>query len=251
MAQGARTALITGAGRNIGRAIALALARNGYQIAVNVRENHDEAGAVVREVRAAGAAAMSVLGDIGEPDVDESIVAAVRARFGGIDCLINNAGRRPRQALLDITPTQWDSVLSTNLSAMFYLSRLVLPGMIDRGWGRIINIGGPDGQTGSAFRAHNVTAKAGVIGLVKAISKEYAHLGITANVVVPGMTDTTRAVSEYPGWPPSQDCLRKRVPAGRLGRVEEVAAACAFLASDAASYVTGQTLHVNGGMVMP
>jgi 3-oxoacyl-[acyl-carrier protein] reductase len=134
---------------------------------------------------------------------------------------------------------------------MFYLSRLVLPGMVERRWGRIINIGGPDGQSGAPFRAHNVTCKAGLIGLVKSISIEFAHAGITANVVVPGMMDTTRSPIDYPGWPPSQQTIASRVPTARLGTSDEVAFACRFLASHAAAYITGQTLHVNGGMYMP
>ena len=116
---------------------------------------------------------------------------------------------------------------------------------------RIINIGGPDGQSGSPYRAHNVTCKAGLIGLVKAITIEFAHAGITANVVVPGMMDTTRSPVDYPGWPPSQHTIANRVPSARLGQSDEVAFACRFLASNAAGYISGQTLHVNGGQYMP
>jgi 3-oxoacyl-[acyl-carrier protein] reductase len=248
-----RTAIVTGAGRNIGRAIALSLADAGANVVVNARSNKDEADAVVKEVNASdsGAMAIAVLGDVGDPSFDEQLVNTAIAEFGSVDVLVNNAGRRRRQSLLDITPDDWDTILRSNLSAMFYLSRLVLPGMVERRFGRIINIGGPDGQSGSPYRAHNVTCKAGLIGLTKAITIEFAHAGITANVVVPGMMDTTRSPIDYPGWPPSQHTIANRVPSARLGTSDEVAFACRFLASNAAGYISGQTLHVNGGQYMP
>jgi 3-oxoacyl-[acyl-carrier protein] reductase len=246
-----RTVIVTGAGRNIGRAIALAFGDAGCNVVVNARSNRDEASEVVDSVNAGPGKAVYVLGDVGDADFDEELVRTAVDRFGTVDCLINNAGRRRLQPLLDITPDDWDTILRSNLSAMFYLSRLVLPGMVERRWGRIINIGGPDGQSGAPFRAHNVTCKAGLIGLVKSISIEFAHAGITANVVVPGMMDTTRSPIDYPGWPPSQQTIASRVPTARLGTSDEVAFACRFLASHAAAYITGQTLHVNGGMYMP
>jgi 3-oxoacyl-[acyl-carrier protein] reductase len=248
-----RTAVITGAGRNIGRAIAIELAQAGANVVVNARQNRDEAEAVVAEVNkgGTGARAIAVIGDIGDSGFDEELIGRAIDEFGGVDCLVNNAGRRPRQAFLDITPGDWDSVLGSNLSSIFYLSRLALPGMVERGWGRIISIGGPDGQQGAPFRAHNVTCKAGMIGLMKAITLEFGPLGVTANVVVPGMMNTTRNPADYPGWPPSQEYVETRVPVGRMGASEEVAYACRFLASNLGAYVSGQTLHVNGGTFMP
>jgi 3-oxoacyl-[acyl-carrier protein] reductase len=246
-----RTVIVTGAGRNIGRAIALAFGDAGCNVVVNARSNTDEATEVVDSVNAGPGKAVSVLGDVGDADFDAELVRTAVDRFGSVDILINNAGRRRLQSLLDITPEDWDTILRSNLSAMFYLSRLVLPGMVERRWGRIINIGGPDGQSGAPYRAHNVTCKAGLIGLVKSISIEFAHAGVTANVVVPGMMDTTRSPIDYPGWPPSQHTIASRVPTARLGTSDEVAYACRFLASQAAAYITGQTLHVNGGMYMP
>jgi len=246
-----RTVIVTGAGRNIGRAIALTFGDAGCNVVVNARSNRDEATEVVDSVNAGPGKAVFVLGDVGDAGFDEELVRTAVDRFGGVDILINNAGRRRLQPLLDITPADWDTILRSNLSAMFYLARLVLPGMVERRWGRIINIGGPDGQSGSPYRAHNVTCKAGLIGLVKAISIEFAHAGVTANVVVPGMMDTTRSPIDYPGWPPSQHTIASRVPTARLGTSDEVAYACRFLASQAAAYITGQTLHVNGGMYMP
>lgn len=246
-----RTVLVTGAGRNIGRAIALAFAKTGAHVAINVHRNLDEAGEVVARVEGLGAEAMVVAGDVGDPNVDEAMVAAVRQRFGAIDVLVNNAAARPKQPLLSISVADWDRVLASNLSAPFYLSRLVLAQMAERHFGRIINIGGPDGQAGMRDRAHNVTAKAGLIGLTKAIAIEFGASGITANVVVPGITDTTRDPATHPSWPPSAEQLRDRLPIPRLGRPEEIADACTFLASDQAGYITGQTLHVSGGFYMP
>jgi NAD(P)-dependent dehydrogenase (short-subunit alcohol dehydrogenase family) len=248
-----KTAVVTGAGRNIGRAIALALGDAGCNVVVNARSNAEEAGEVVDRINHGdtGAKAIAVVGDVGDPGFDEELVSRAVEAFGSVDVLVNNAARRRRQSFLEITPEDWDTILRSNLSAMFYLARLVLPGMVERRWGRIINIGGPDGQAGSPYRAHNVTCKAGLIGLAKAISIEFAHAGITANVVVPGMMDTTRNPVDYPGWPPSQSTIANRVPAARLGQSDEVAFTCRFLASNAASYVTGQTIHVNGGQYMP
>jgi NAD(P)-dependent dehydrogenase (short-subunit alcohol dehydrogenase family) len=220
-------------------------------VVVNARSNKEEADAVVADVNATKGHAIAVLGDVGDAAFDEQLVQTAIDEFGTVDVLINNAGRRRRQAFLDIRPDDWDTILRSNLSAMFYLSRLVLPGMVERRWGRIINIGGPDGQAGSPYRAHNVTCKAGLIGLVKAITIEFAHAGITANVVVPGMMDTSRSPVDYPGWPPSQHTIANRVPSARLGQSDEVAFACRFLASNAAGYISGQTLHVNGGQYMP
>lgn len=246
-----RTVIVTGAGRNIGRAIALAFGDAGSNVVVNTRGDADAAARVAAEVNAGNGQAITVVGDVGDSAFDEELVQTAFDAFGSVDILVNNAARRQRQAFLDITPEDWDAVIGSNLSALFRLSRLVLPGMVEHRWGRIINIGGPDGQAGAPYRAHNVTCKAGLIGLSKAISIEFAHCGITANVVVPGMMNTTRNPVDYPAWPPSPQTIAGTVPAGRLGESDEVAFACRFLASNAASFVTGQTLHVNGGQYMP
>jgi 3-oxoacyl-[acyl-carrier protein] reductase len=246
-----RTVLVTGAGRNIGRAIALAFAKAGANVAINVRQNIDEGNAVVADAGRLGAEAMVVVGDVGDPETDDRLVASVVRRFGPVDVLVNNAAVRPKQPLLSISVADWNRVLASNLSGPFYLARLVLAPMAERGYGRIINIGGPDGQAGMRDRAHNVAAKAGIIGLTKAIAIEFGSEGITANVVVPGITDTSRDPATHPSWPPSADQLRERLPIPRLGLPGEIADACVFLASDQASYITGQTLHVSGGFYMP
>ncbi len=248
-----RTALVTGAGRNIGRAIALTLAARGVAVAVNARSNLAEAQQVQQEILDQGGRAEVVMGDVADPASCEEITARATEALGPIDYLVSNVGIRRFQAFSEIKPEDWDSIMRSNLSATFYLSRLTLPGMRERGFGRLIVIGGPDGYLGWHHRAHGVTAKAGLAGFVKAISFEFGHFGVTANVVVPGGIETTRSAADYPpdmtqreGYP--QGTPLRMVP--RLGTVQEIADACAFLASDQASYITGQSMHVDGGMVM-
>jgi 3-oxoacyl-[acyl-carrier protein] reductase len=248
-----RTVLVTGAAKNIGRAIALAFAGAGLDVAVHARTSVEEAETVAAEARNQGVRAVVVTGDVGDAGDCEDLVRRTEVELGPVDYLVSNAARRRFQAFLDITPDDWDAALRSNLSALFYLSRLVLPGMASRGFGRIIALGGPDGYLGWHHRAHNVTAKAGLTGMVKAISFEFGYSGVTANIVVPGGTATSRNPEDYP--PDMQD--RAGVPSGRpllmiprQGTVEELADTCIFLASDRASYITGQSIHVDGGMVM-
>jgi NAD(P)-dependent dehydrogenase (short-subunit alcohol dehydrogenase family) len=222
-------------------------------VAVNARESTDEAEAVIAQIVGDGGTAVAAIGDVGDPAACEEVVAGVERSLGAVDYLVSNAARRRFQALTDITPADWDATLQSNLSALFYLARLVLPGMKDRGFGRVIAIGGPDGYLGWHHRAHNVTAKAGLTGLVKAISFEFGHFGVTANIVVPGGTDTTRRAEDYPADMLSQEGVPSGAPIKmipRTGTVEELASACLYLASDEAGYITGQSLHVDGGLVM-
>jgi NAD(P)-dependent dehydrogenase (short-subunit alcohol dehydrogenase family) len=248
-----RTALVTGAGRNIGRAIALAFARAGANVGVIVRANRGEADAVAAEVRACGVRAALALGDVGDAQACARMVAEIAGELGPVDYLVNNVGRRRRQAFLDITPEDWDSVIATNLSSAFYLSRLVLPGMAQRGFGRIINIGGPDGARGLRLRAHNVACKAALVGLTKAIALEFGVHGVTANVVVPGNIETSRDEADYPDFQQVVEGLqaaaeRSQIAIPRQGTPEEVAHGVIFLASDKAAYLTSQTLYVAGGL---
>jgi 3-oxoacyl-[acyl-carrier protein] reductase len=248
-----RTALVTGAGRNIGRAIALTLAARGVAIAVNVRSNFGEAQKVQQEITEQGGHAEVVMGDVSDPAGCEEITARASEALGPIDYLISNVATRKFQAFTEIKPEDWDTIMRSNLSATFYLSRLILPGMRERGFGRLIVIGGPDGYLGWHHRAHGVTAKAGLAGFVKAISFEFGHFGVTANVVVPGGVDTTRSAEDYPADMTEREGYPQGTPLvmiPRLGTTQEIADACAFLASDQASYITGQSLHVDGGMVM-
>ncbi|MFC3173703.1 SDR family NAD(P)-dependent oxidoreductase [Novosphingobium bradum] len=248
-----RTALVTGGGRNIGRAIALAFADRGIDVGIVVRANREEAEAVAREVRERGARAAIALGDVGQAGDCERMVGEIAAALGPVDYLVNNAARRRRQAFLDIAPEDWDAVIGTNLSSIFYLSRLVLPGMAERGFGRIVNIGGPDGVRGLRLRAHNVACKAGLIGLTKAIALEFGIHGITANIVVPGNIATSRDEVDYPDFQALVDRLddqreNSQIAIPRQGTCEEVADAVMHFASDKSAYLTSQTLYVAGGL---
>ncbi|HKT53987.1 MAG TPA: SDR family NAD(P)-dependent oxidoreductase [Caulobacteraceae bacterium] len=248
-----RTALVTGGGRNIGRAIALAFARAGAKVGIIVNSNRAQGEAVAEEIRAAGGQAHVAVGDVGDAANCKTMVEQVIAALGPIDYLVNNAARRPRQSFLEITPDEWDSVVASNLSSIFYLSRLVLPGMVERKFGRIINIGGPDGMKGMRLRAHNVACKAGLVGLTKAIALEFGIHGITANIVVPGIMNTSREKKDYPeiqkiiaGLKEAQE--RSDISIPRPGEPEELANAVMFFASDEAAYLTAQSLYVAGGL---
>lgn len=248
-----RTALVTGGGRNIGRAIALAFAEEGAKVGIIVNSRLDEGQAVVEEIRAAGGEAHVVAGDIGKPDNCKAMVDEITATLGPISYLVNNAARRPHQAFLDISIEDWDSVISSNLSSIFYLSRLVLPGMVERGFGRIINIGGPDGMKGMTMRAHNVACKSGLVGLTKAIALEFGIHGVTANIVVPGIMNTSREAKDYPEIQQIIADLGERqkrsdISIPRPGEPEEMAHGVMFFASDRSSYLTGQSLYVAGGL---
>ena len=247
---------MTGASKNLGRATALALAQAGADVAVTAQSSIEDIEETARLVRDTGRHSVALLGDLGDPkDVGQLVDRAV-AELGAIDILVSNAARRPRKFFLDLTIEDWDSIMRSNLSASFSVSRLLVGGMRDRGFGRIILIGGPDGQRpehykGAATRAHCNTAKAGLLGLMKAIAMEFGADGITANVVSPGLMNTERDPVNYPHWPMPHDELRRRLAIPRLGEASEVAEMCVFLASDSAAYVTGQTLNVSGGWLTP
>jgi NAD(P)-dependent dehydrogenase (short-subunit alcohol dehydrogenase family) len=241
--------LVTGAARNIGRAIALAFADAGIDVAVGALVRRDEAEEVADAARARGARAAVFVGDVGDAEFDREAVERVTDELGPVDFLVSNASRRRYQTIPEISPADWDATLRSNLSAAFYLSRLVLPGMAERGFGRVVAIGGPDGYMGWTHRAHNVVSKAGLAGLVKAISFEYAASGVTANVVAPGSVRTTRDPADYPPQM-RENQPRAIVPVPRIGTTEEIADAVLYLCSDQASFITGQSLHVDGGMVM-
>ena len=244
-----RTAIVTGSGRNIGRAIALALAAGGAQVVINGHRDRDAVDAVVREIEAGGGRALGVMADVSShADVARMVEAAVAA-FGGADIAVSNVGIRRMQPFLEITPDDWDEVLASNLTPAFYLARNVVPHMRERRWGRIVLISGFDGFWGQVTqRAHNITCKAGLHGLAKALAREFGADGITANTVAPGAIDTVRDWSQYRHQPREQ--IAREIPLGRFGRVDEVAAACTFLASDGGGFVSGQVIHVNGGHYM-
>jgi NAD(P)-dependent dehydrogenase (short-subunit alcohol dehydrogenase family) len=249
-----RVALVTGASRNIGRAISLAFAAKGADLVLNTRANRDELEAVAAECRKAGVRAVPVLGDIADPAAVEKMVAEGLAALGAIDVLVCNAAIRPHKAVTETSPEDWHRVLAVNLHSAFYLIRAVVPGMKERRRGSIITLGGQSAITGRANTAAVTAAKHGLLGLVRALAAELGSSGIRLNMVVPGTIDTERRYAEwYPEFrqaPPGSAEQLKRIPLGRLGRPEDIAEACVFLASDASAYVTGDTIRVMGGSVI-
>jgi 3-oxoacyl-[acyl-carrier protein] reductase len=244
-----RTALVTGSGRNIGRAIALSLAAQGARLVINGRNDRAAVDAVVDEIRGQGGEATAVMADVGVDAEVARLVGAARDAFGSLDIVVSNVGIRRKQPFLEITPEQWDEVLRTNLSAAYYLARHAIPLMQPRRWGRIVLISGFDGFWGQVTeRAHNITAKAGLHGLAMALAREFGPEGITANTVAPGAIDTVRDWSQYTHQMREQ--IEKEIPLGRYGKVEEVAAACELLCSDRGGFISGQVIHVNGGHYM-
>jgi len=245
-----RTALITGSGQNIGRAIALAFARLGANVVVNGHRNQAAIDAVAAEVRTLGTNALAVLADVADPAAVQLMVDQATAAFGKVDISVSNASLRLHTPFLDISLEEWQRIINSNLNASFYLARSVIPGMKQHGWGRIIHISGRDGFMPIPNRVHNITCKAGVYAMAKALAIEFGQFGITANTVSPGLIDTTRDWSQYPQFRDGYGERVKEIPVRRVGHVDEIAAACTYLASDAAGFVTGQVLHVNGGDVM-
>jgi 3-oxoacyl-[acyl-carrier protein] reductase len=241
-----RVAIVTGAGRNIGRAIALALADARAAVVVNGRANRAIVDAVAAEVEARGGKALAVIADVTDEAAVERMAGLAIERFGRIDILVNNAAVRPEQALESMTLADWRRVLATILDGAFLSVKAALPHLKRSGAGTIVNIGGVSGHTGAKGRAHVVTAKAGLIGLTRALAHDLAQDKITANCVVPGLIDTVRD----PRAPLPRHHSTSNTLAGRLGAPEEIAALVRFLAGPQARYVTGQTLHVNGGMYL-
>lgn len=244
-----RTAVVTGSGRNIGRAIALALARQGANVVVNGHADRAAVDAVVEEVRQAGSQAIGVMADVAVDTQVRSLVAAAAERFGAVDIVVSNVGIRRKQPFLEITPEQWDEVLRTNLTPAYSLARHSIPLMQPRRWGRIVLVSGFDGFWGQVtHRAHNITAKAGLHGLAMALAREFGPDGITANTVAPGAIDTVRDWSQYTHQ--QRERLEREIPLGRYGRPDEVAAACELLCSERGGFISGQVIHVNGGHYM-
>jgi len=244
-----RTAIVTGSGRNIGRAIALALAEGGANVVVNGHRDKDVVDAVVREIGEAGGRALGVMADVSSHDAVADMVRRTVAEFGSVDIAVSNVGIRRKQPFLDISLDDWQTVLDTNLSPAFFMARNVIPHMRERKWGRIVHISGFDGFWGQVSeRAHNITCKAGLHGLSKALAREFGPDGITANSVVPGAIDTVRDWSQYTHQ--DREKIRSEIPCGRFGKTDEVAAACVFLCAETGAFVSGQAIHVNGGHYM-
>ena len=238
-----KVAIVTGAGRNIGRAIALALADGGAAVVVNVRSNTSEANAVVQEIRAAGGGALGVIGDIADPEQGEMLADAAIKHFGRVDILVNNAALRREKPFAEMSYAEWREVMSVTLDGAFHCVKACLPHLKQSGAGTIINIGGLSAHTGARDRAHVVTAKAGIVGFTRALAHDLAADGITVNCVVPGLIGTPRPKDK----PEPAHHLTHQTITGERGRPEDVAAAVRFLCGPGARYVNGQAIHSNGG----
>lgn len=240
-----RIALVTGASRGIGRAIAAKLAARGAVVIAAARG--DNAKGTADEIAAGGGRAEHLALDVTEAGAPEAAIAAVIGRHGRIDILVNNAGITKDQLMLRMKRDDWDGVIATNLTATFALTQAVLKPMVKQRGGRIVNISSVVGQSGNAGQANYAASKAGIIGFSKAVAQEVASRGITVNVVAPGLieTDMTKAITDA-----AHEEWASKIPLKRLGTPDDVAAAVCFLASDEASYITGQVLAVNGGMYM-
>lgn len=241
-----RIALITGASRGIGRACALELARAGYRVALAARQT-DKLEEVAAEIRAMGGEAYVVALDLASQESIKAGFAKVSAEFGRIEVLVNNAGMTKDNLALRMKADDWNLVLQTNLSGAFFCIQQVISPMMKERWGRIINIASVVGQSGNPGQANYVASKAGLLGLTKSLAQELASRNITVNAVAPGFieTDMTNVLKDE-----QKARITQAIPMGRIGRAEEVAAAVRFLASDEASYITGNVIDVNGGMYM-
>ncbi|MFT3803393.1 MAG: 3-oxoacyl-ACP reductase FabG [Burkholderiaceae bacterium] len=241
-----QVALVTGASRGIGHAIALELARQGATV-VGTGTSEASAARFGEALAAAGGKGRGLVLDVADAAACEAAVDAVQKEFGGLSILVNNAGITRDNLSMRMKDDEWNSVIDTNLTAVFRLSRLVMRGMMKARYGRIVNVTSVIGSSGNAGQANYAAAKAGVAGLSKSLARELGSRAITVNCVAPGFIDTdmTRALSEA-----QTSGLAQQIPLGRLGQPEDIAAAVAFLASPQAGYITGVTLHVNGGMYM-
>ena len=241
-----RVALVTGASQGIGHACALALAREGASVAVAAR-NQPKLEELVSQIAASGGKAAAFVMDVAEEDQVKAGIKSALAQFGKIDILVNNAGITRDQLVMRMKRADWDSVLNTNLTSAYLCIQNVIPSMLKQRWGRIINIASIFGQMGQAGQANYSASKAGLIGLTMAIAREVASRSITCNAVAPGFIETNMTAALSAEF---KETAVKMIPLGRVGKSEDVASAVCFLASEEASYITGQVLNVNGGMLM-
>jgi 3-oxoacyl-[acyl-carrier protein] reductase len=243
MSLSGKTAFITGGGKNIGRQIALNFASSGANVVINGASDQAACEATATEVRAAGGEAMVLIGDVGESDIVTGMAKLALDKFGTIDILVNNAAIRPSKPFLEMTDADWHRVMDVDLNSAFYTARAFAGGMVEAGWGRIVNITGMNAIHGYKGRAPVSAAKHGLWGLTKALGKEFGADGVTTNAISPGPIDTA-------GSPAQREHLLEmvpRVPVGRLGMPEEIAALADFLCSDGGAFVNGQMINCNGG----
>ena len=242
-----KTALVTGASRGIGRAIAIRLASEGAAVAINYAGNVKAAEEVKAVIEAAGGRAMLVQADVADSTAVDAMIKAVIEAFGQIDILVNNAGITRDGLLMRMKEEDWDAVINTNLKGIFHCTKAVSKLMMKKRYGRIVNMASVVGLIGNAGQSNYAAAKAGVIGFSKSMARELASRGITVNMVAPGFIDTdmTAVLPDK-----VREAMVADIPLGKIGTPENVAAAVVFLVSDQASYITGQTINVDGGMVM-
>ena len=238
-----KVAIVTGAGRNIGRAIALALAEAGASIVVNARSNRPEADAVAREIETAGGKALVHIGDVADAKSVQAMADAAVKQFGRIDILVNNAALRREKSFAEMSYAEWREIMDVTLDGTFHCVKACLPALRHSGSGAIINIGGLSAHTGAKNRAHVVTAKAGIVGFTRALAHDLADDGITVNCVVPGLIGTQRPKDK----PEPAHHLTHHTIGGTRGKPEDVAASVRFLCGPGARYITGQAIHANGG----
>src|SRR3954454_15658836 len=241
-----RTALVTGGGRGIGRAVAEGLAADGLNIVI-ADLRREESAAVAAAIEERGGSVLAVACDVADSAGVGAAVAAAQERFGHVDVLVNNAGWDDLKPFLETDEAFWDRIIDINFKGPLRFTQLLLPGMVERGWGRIVNIGSDAGRVGSSLESVYSGAKGGVIAFTKTLARELARAGVTANTVCPGPTRTPMLAEMEPRM---VEALERAVPMRRLGEPEDIAAAVAFLASERAGYITGQTLSVSGGLTM-
>ena len=238
-----KVAIVTGAGRNIGRAIARALAKGGASIVVNARSNRAEADAVAREIEASGGKALVHIGDVADAAAVQAMADLALKQFGRIDILVNNAALRREKSFAEMSHAEWREILDVTLDGAFHAVKACLPALKQSGAGTIVNIGGLSAHTGAKDRAHVVTAKAGLVGFTRALAHDLADDGITVNCVVPGLIGTPRPKDR----PEPAHHLTHQTITGERGRPEDVAATVRFLCGPGARYINGQAIHANGG----
>ncbi|HCY8106177.1 TPA: 3-oxoacyl-[acyl-carrier-protein] reductase [Staphylococcus aureus] len=241
------SALVTGASRGIGRSIALQLAEEGYNVAVNYAGSKEKAEAVVEEIKAKGVDSFAIQANVADADEVKAMIKEVVSQFGSLDVLVNNAGITRDNLLMRMKEQEWDDVIDTNLKGVFNCIQKATPQMLRQRSGAIINLSSVVGAVGNPGQANYVATKAGVIGLTKSAARELASRGITVNAVAPGfiVSDMTDALSDE-----LKEQMLTQIPLARFGQDTDIANTVAFLASDKAKYITGQTIHVNGGMYM-